>query len=384
MSVSKEENRIIHLLFYLQMTHDKYWQNIARYLADELDESERAQFEQWVLADQERGREIRILKELMAGVDREAQAPSARDSWQSLSAKLNELDNKGVYRQQDTESCTSVEAGQRILQYHNTRHKRSKRDPVRTWMLGAVAVSILAMVMVLSIQQEFFALVDSDQVSQPEVVSAASGERLAFTLVDGTRIMLHAGSSIEISADYGQTHRTVTLDGEAYFEVEHDPQRPFTVYSKESFTRVLGTAFIVRAWEEEFQEVIVTDGEVAFGERQFENYSGQRAHLKKNQRAVLSRQAGITMHVVDDIDWYTGWTHGRFSFQARPLSEVVDRLNHWYGEIIRLDEPDLGNTAITADIDYGLPLRSVLEGIAMTMELKLQRRGQVYVLASHD
>ena len=366
------------------MTREDYWEHITRYLANELTESQRAEFERWVSADPERSREVHILKKLMSRVDREAKAPNALDSWKLVSAKLDESDNKDVHRKQDAEFSTSVDVGQRILRYQNSFHKGTKRDPVRTWILGAIAVSILAMVMVLSIQQEFFALVDSDQVSQPEVVSAASGERLAFTLVDGTRIMLHAGSSIEISADYGEMHRTVTLDGEAYFEVEYDPQRPFTVYTTGSFTRVLGTAFIVRAWDEEIQEVIVADGEVAFGERQNEHLSRQRARLTKNQRAVLSRQSGITMHMVDDMGWYTGWTQGRFSFHARPLTEVVDKLNHWYGEIIRLDEPDLGDTAITADIDYGLPLRTVLEGIAMTMELKLLRSGEVYVLASHE
>lgn len=366
------------------MIHEENWEQIARYLANELSETERAEFERWVSADPERRREVRTLKELMNRVDQEAQSASARESWELLAAKLDQSEYSGRHQRGDIGISRSHIVGKKAPGNKRKRPKKAKRDPVRTWMLGAAAAIVLSLVMVLSTQQGFLDSENTTQELQVEVVSAASGERLTFTLVDGTRVMLHAGSNLEIPTDYGASDRSVTLSGEAYFEVEHDPQRPFTVYTSGSFTRVLGTAFVVRAWSEERQEVIVAEGEVAFGERQYEHASRQRAHLTQNQRAVLSPQSGITMHVVDDMRWYTGWTEGRFGFQARPLAEVVDKLNLWYGGTIRLDEEHLGDTAITADIDYSLPLQTVLEGIAMTMELTLLRSGEAYVLASRN
>lgn len=159
-----------------------------------------------------------------------------------------------------------------------------------------------------------------DYVTQP-------AQRSDVTLRDGTQINLAPDSRLRVATDFGASRRDLYLEGEAYFDVVHDADRPFRVHTHGSVAEDLGTAFLVRAYPEQpATEVVVTEGRVAL----------QRANAAASGRAdrppVLlvvgdlgrfdSKGQATVEHGID-IDRYLAWTEGILAFDDTPLHEVV-------------------------------------------------------------
>jgi transmembrane sensor len=79
------------------------------------------------------------------------------------------------------------------------------------------------------------------QISKP-------GERKSFQLPDGSKVMLNAGSTLGIPTDFNHSRRDIYLEGEAYFDVTKDAQKPFTIHTSRMDIKVLGTAFNIKAY----------------------------------------------------------------------------------------------------------------------------------------
>lgn len=88
------------------------------------------------------------------------------------------------------------------------------------------------------------------QNSINEVVSPIGGKS-KLVLPDGTVVWLNAGSTLKYAQDYNTTHRNVYLEGEAYFKVKTNPNKPFIVKTSEMSVRATGTAFNVKAYPDE-------------------------------------------------------------------------------------------------------------------------------------
>lgn len=103
------------------------------------------------------------------------------------------------------------------------------------------------------------------QAEQPSLAERAIetevGEQRVVTMEDGSRITLNTAT--KLSTQFATNQRIVKLDkGEAYFEVAHDPDRPFIVQSPLGSVRAVGTKFIVRLDGKGHLSVIVSEGKV--------------------------------------------------------------------------------------------------------------------------
>jgi ferric-dicitrate binding protein FerR (iron transport regulator) len=99
-------------------------------------------------------------------------------------------------------------------------------------------------------------------------LTAPAGQRVPVSLPDGSQVILSPGSTLRYAAaTFGTTaRREVHLEGEAYFDVDHDARRPFVVRAGDLVAEDLGTEFVVRAYpEDEYGRVIVREGLVGLG-----------------------------------------------------------------------------------------------------------------------
>src|SRR5258705_5630921 len=91
--------------------------------------------------------------------------------------------------------------------------------------------------------------------------ATAAAQRMVIRLQDGTQVTIAPKSRVRYTADFGRAHRDLYLDGEAYFQVAPDSQRPLRVHTSASITEDLGTAFVVNAYADQgMTEVVVTEG----------------------------------------------------------------------------------------------------------------------------
>lgn len=185
------------------------------------------------------------------------------------------------------------------------------------------------------------------------------GEQVSFPLQDGSVVTLNAQSSLELA--YTDAERNVRLvQGEALFAVAKDSDRPFQVYTERAVVKAVGTEFNVRFRGDDTTVTVVegivevrsgNDGRTGFGKgaepagANDSSSNGRPAVNKALVRLTAGQQAKVPPLtgevVVADIrvDKAMSWRERRLSFDAWPLSKVVDEFNLYNGQrILILDE----------------------------------------------
>ncbi|HET7460353.1 MAG TPA: FecR domain-containing protein [Longimicrobium sp.] len=166
------------------------------------------------------------------------------------------------------------------------------------------------------------------------------GTTRSMRLADGTVVVLGPASRVEV---IGRAGRTVKLDGEAYFQVRHHAERPFTVSTGDAVITDVGTEFNISTDSAAGTAVAVREGVVALGvpgaQLQDTLRAGDRGRVM-NRRVMVQR--GIVTHA--DV----AWASGRLVFRDATVAEVAAGLRRWYGVTLRVD-PSLAGRHLTAD-----------------------------------
>ncbi|MXO05315.1 FecR family protein [Flavobacterium sp. HBTb2-11-1] len=157
-------------------------------------------------------------------------------------------------------------------------------------------------------------------------LSTPTGGQYNIVLADGTKVFLNAVSSIKYPTQFNGDQRVVELEGEAYFEVAKNKNKPFIVKSDKQSIEVLGTHFNVHAYNNEATvKTTLLEGSVAVSSK------NQRAILKPGQQSNISDNAAkITIREVD-TEAAIAWKNGRFKFDNADLKSVMKQLERWYG-----------------------------------------------------
>ncbi len=216
----------------------------------------------------------------------------------------------------------------------------------------------------------------SQQVTQP-VNQPASYTRY-ITLPDGSTVVLHANSSITYSPGFNSNARTLILSGEAYFDIAHDTTKPFTIYTGNVKTTVLGTAFSIKAYPGEGEiSVAVTRGKV-----QVADDKKILAVLSQNQQVVYNvRQSTATQQLVNATELVTGWTKQDMVFEEVSFESIINILNNRYGVRIEFNNPALKPCLIKASFSGTERLEKVLEVLTTIRGSTYTRKsGNSYVI----
>jgi transmembrane sensor len=211
--------------------------------------------------------------------------------------------------------------------------------------------------------------------------ATTAGQRTVIRLRDGTQVTLAPKSRVRYATEYGRVHRDVYLDGEAYFQVSPDSQRPLRVHTAHSVTEDLGTAFVVTAYaDQRATEVVVAEGRVALWGAEA---PGARPALVLEARDLgrLDPNGVALLRRGVDIGRRLAWTRGgALGFDGAPLSDVVAALERWYDVEIRLADSALAARRLTATFTNE-PIDLVLQRTALTLGLRVERaEGSVFLL----
>lgn len=173
-------------------------------------------------------------------------------------------------------------------------------------------------------------------------VTAAPGTVIKTELPDHSHVWLNSGSTLRYPAQFVSGKRTVELTGEAFFEVNADPEYPFEVGIGDEIKIIArGTAFNINAYQEDdIYETVLQEGilEVMYGDNQASMQPNDIVYLDKSTNHLI--KSGI------NIDEKTGWKDGLLIFRNTPIEEVFKRLSRRYNVEIVLHK----NTVI----DYGI------------------------------
>ncbi len=158
-------------------------------------------------------------------------------------------------------------------------------------------------------------------------VLTPKGGQYQVILSDGTRVWLNAASSLKYPVLFSEKERKVELSGEAYFEVAHDPSKPFKVVSNNQFVEVLGTHFNINTYSDEPEvKTTLLEGAVKVSSLSADNASG--LILKPGEQAVYT--AGRIAKTKIDTEQVVAWKNGFFQFENASLETVMRQIARWY------------------------------------------------------
>ncbi|VAW22567.1 hypothetical protein MNBD_BACTEROID01-159 [hydrothermal vent metagenome] len=167
------------------------------------------------------------------------------------------------------------------------------------------------------------------QYSQELSIKTPYGAKTHFILPDSSSVWINSGSELSFPSKFGKT-RTVSLKGEAYFDVVKD-KIPFIVNTDFGNVKVKGTSFNVKAYENETFETTLVRGIVTV----HSSGTGKEVTLKPGEQSGIYGKNISVKPVNTEI--ITSWIKGKLIFNNEPLPSVAHRLERWYNVEIQLD-----------------------------------------------
>jgi transmembrane sensor len=189
--------------------------------------------------------------------------------------------------------------------------------------------------------------------SQPALSSIETivkpGAKSRLLLPDGSVVWLNSGSRISYPANFTDSLREVELEGEAYFEVAKNPERPFIVHTRDIHIRVLGTAFNVKCYPDENK----TEATLVRGLVQVSKTGGAPGEvllLHPHEKVVISRAPEnvsappdmIVKHLKENTKdtsmAETAWVYNKLVFDGEDFQEIVAEMERWYNVKISIND----------------------------------------------
>ena len=169
-----------------------------------------------------------------------------------------------------------------------------------------------------------------------EEVYIPKGERVQFMFQDGSKAYINSDSKIRYPKQFGLLDRKIFLEGEAYFVVTPNANRPFVVEMEKTSIRVLGTSFNVAAYPEEaYIYVSLDEGKINMVSAAKKNH-----YLNSGEKLIYDKHAdSCTIIKVANIKSASLWKNDVIAFKNASLQEVIKALNRWYDVSFVVEDP---------------------------------------------
>lgn len=326
-----------------------YEELIAAYFAGEISPEDMELLSVWLTEDKDH---LQLFEEYrrtwaLTVKDSIASGVNLNDEWNELSAKLDSASSRP---------------------FHQKLHRKGVLITFfKSWKVAAGILTLLSIAAAL-----FYLNIFSSKV----IVTAEKGN-LEQILPDGSVIHLYKGSMIEYNADFNKKNRFVKLEGEAYFNVVHDTNRPFIVAGNDARIEVLGTSFNVNTTSgKNTIQVILTTGKVSL---YFNDNLSEKVILKPGEQAEIStiEKKIVTTPNLDPN--YMAWKTGVITFNNSGLDNVAATLEKVFQKPIKLENQQLANCRLTAVFD-NQSLTSVLHVIQATLDIEIKQENGLILL----
>lgn len=222
----------------------------------------------------------------------------------------------------------------------------------------------------------YFFLVSTEAVPPSwKTLEAHKGATNTIKLADGTEIRLNAATTLRYPATFAPNRREVYVEGEAFFNVTADPQRPFIVHTALADIQVLGTSFNVRTYDSCFRAALVTGG-IAVS-----THEGEKIKLRPGYAASLDGHTPQLLVASYDKDTVLTWLSGTYRFENTPLKEVCRMAERVYNVTILVDDEALVHICYSGIIRKKQPIQALLEDLAYTssIDYHFDKAGSIHI-----
>lgn len=206
------------------------------------------------------------------------------------------------------------------------------------------------------------------------------GRRTNVTLPDGTNVALNSGSRLVYPICFDRKQREVFLEGEAFFDVAKDLNRPFWVKTEGFKLRVLGTKFNIQAYqgENEFNALLV-EGSIKMETN--EDLFAEEVMIEPNQIANISAdKKHIGVAQVENVQNYISWMNGYLDFRNEKLGNLLRRVSRYYNVEIECPKGLEEVIYIGGKLELKEDPDRILDGLCVMAKIRYKKEGGKYII----
>lgn len=198
------------------------------------------------------------------------------------------------------------------------------------------------------------------------------GGEFRLELEDGSRVWVNSDTRLHYPVPFDAGFREICLEGEAWFEVAPDTERPFVVRSGEQKITVLGTSFGITSYASESTvSTTLVEGKVRVSylddDREWLLEPGTHITYDRSTREVVQTR--------EEIEQYIAWTQGKYIFRIRRLEEMLTTLSRWYDFEVTYLEPEVKDILFSGELRRFDDFRHILNIIERSGDARFQIEG---------
>lgn len=246
--------------------------------------------------------------------------------------------------------------------------KRNRKQPSVHIMLHLLKYAAIITVAVLSSWYLFEKSVKRELPELYTEIEVPTGQRVHITLADSTSVWLSPHTKIKVPNNFSHKNRIVELDGEGFFAVAEDKEKPFIVKSKGYNIQVLGTRFNVFSYSQSPKfETSLVEGKVHIYN---EANPTDSVYLMPNEKAWLMND--LLARTVSEYqnEYYLG--SGIFNFQSIPFIDILDYLSLWYDVKFKIGGSVLLSTKISGKFRQSDEVENILLALQGVFKFKFK------------
>lgn len=208
---------------------------------------------------------------------------------------------------------------------------------------------------------------------------ASVEEVLNDSLPDGSKIALNTHTKITYPKKFTKNERRVKLEGEAFFKVEPNKEKPFIIETETGFIQVLGTSFNVKAYKNSELEVIVTEGLVKVYTVDSETNDTSSILLKVGEKGKISTKFKTPVYVAENIPDEIFWMDYTLIFNDTDLKKVFELLENYYNIEIEVSDKHINDCRLSTTFSNN-SIDDIIEVIVATFEFEYTKENNTFTI----
>jgi transmembrane sensor len=263
-----------------------------------------------------------------------------------------------------------------------------KRNSLKNFIRIAASVLIIASILGAYLVGRYRQSQNKEpQLTYNEII-VPKGQRSQIILSDSSQVWINAGSKLRFANQFNGDKREVWLDGEAFFTITKDDEKPFYVHTGDLNVKVLGTSFNIAAYSnEDIVETSLLEGSVSIQTNGNQGVQSEEVLLKPSHKAIFLKREDVKISeetrrefsqplvankiIISkpvDIKTAVSWTEGKLVFSDETFDHIVIELERKYDVRIFVDDENINKTKYTGVLK-NISIEQALRAIQLSMPI---------------
>jgi ferric-dicitrate binding protein FerR (iron transport regulator) len=319
---------------------------LFKYISGQANSEEKSEVQHWVDESDDRKKELIRLKNvwIMSGLENEPEHINKEEEINRIWGIIREMTG-------------------------NTKNKSLRM----TWLKYAAAILLLVGI---SGTVGYF-LSNSGSESSYTEIYVPKGERSTVVLPDGSTVQLNSDSHLKFRSSFSAKKRDVTLEGEGFFKVVHDKDRPFVVETPTMQVQVLGTVFNVCSYPtDSIATTFLQSGKVKINSNKRDEI-----FLSPNEVFTYNKTTHESAKSKIQDQRFTDWTKGILTIKEETIGELSKKLERRFNIQIRFGDNEVKEHIYTGSIKDE-DLNTLLEALTFVSSINYKKEGNTITLFS--